>query len=67
MRERERGQGICRRGRTKIQKEMISRSATCSYITCALLECMRAHLNSIFLGGIDKVYVDLVGSDLGLE
>jgi hypothetical protein len=29
------------------------------------LERMHAYLNSNFLGGIDKVYVDSVGSDLG--
>jgi hypothetical protein len=29
------------------------------------LECMRACFNSIFLGGINKVYAHLVGSDLG--
>jgi hypothetical protein len=31
-----------------------------------LLEHTHVILNSIFLGGIDKVYADLVGSDLGL-
>jgi hypothetical protein len=29
------------------------------------LERVHACLNSIFLGGIDKLYADLVGSDLG--
>jgi len=30
-----------------------------------LLECVRSRLNSNFLVRIDKVYADLVGSDLG--
>jgi hypothetical protein len=29
------------------------------------LECVRACLNSKILDGIDKVYANLVGSDLG--
>jgi hypothetical protein len=60
-----RGCGRCRRGSTKIEKEMIFR------ITCMFQERVCAPRTSLcsfefnFLGRIDKVYADLVGSDLG--